>query len=198
MARPRKKDAIDIKGRAIEEASALLRDAPDTLSLASLAKRIGCSAPALYAHFENKNDLLNQVRERAFVEMVDVRRNTFDRQKDDPIAAIRDAGHRLVDFANERPAIYRLVFFPEHDASERQIALMEEAVFPLAETLREIRKGDSRDLPDADDTARTIWFAIHGAILSALDRQLPGEDDENWARAHRTVDTMIRVFVGPD
>ena len=193
MARPKKQDAIDIKSKAIVEASALLREAPDQLSLSSLAKRIGCSAPALYAHFTNKDDLLNRVRERVFKEMVEARQAHVDDAALSPVEAIRQRGHCLVDFALACPALYRLVFAPTHDASSHDINLKDESIGPITDRVRAVVSNGSAK--NADSIARTIWFATHGAIMVALDGQMDGPDDERWKRAHSTVDTVIDLFL---
>ncbi|WP_425053132.1 TetR/AcrR family transcriptional regulator [Psychromarinibacter sp. S121] len=193
MARPKKQDAIDIKSKAIVEASALLREAPDRLSLSSLAKRIGCSAPALYAHFTNKDDLLNRVRERVFTEMVEMRQTHIDEAALCPVEAIRRRGHGAVDFAIEHPALYRLIFAPSHDASAHEINLCDESIGPITDRVRTVLSNGSAK--NADAIARTIWFATHGAIMIALDGQLEGPDQARWERAHATVDTVIDLFL---
>lgn len=84
MARPKKSDAIDIQDRAVTEVIAQLRDGTHTFSLNTIAKKIGCSAPALYAYFSSKDDLLDHVRQQAF--KIYWRKNSIDtRNRHQPI-----------------------------------------------------------------------------------------------------------------
>ncbi|MCB1262770.1 MAG: TetR family transcriptional regulator, partial [Acidimicrobiales bacterium] len=62
---PLRRDAI------VEEARVLIaRDGLDALTLRRLADSFSVSAPALYAHFRDKEDLLRAVAEREFEELM--------------------------------------------------------------------------------------------------------------------------------
>lgn len=196
MARPRKEDAIDIRGRAVTEAIALMRESPDNLSLSALSKRIGCSAPALYAHFANKDDLLERVRERVFDEMLTGR--TDRAEGEEAHDKVRDEARSFIEFARENPALYRLVFAPQHSAEETRIQIDTAAVAPMAAAVRATgmnRNGHANGQP-AETLAHTIWCTVHGAIMMALDGQYEGSDAARWSRVHEALDTVVDLLAG--
>ena len=67
MARPRKEQELDIARRAVEETIRLLAVRGDfDVPLSEVAQAVGCTAPALYSHFRNKNALLRAARDEGF------------------------------------------------------------------------------------------------------------------------------------
>ncbi|WP_171904794.1 TetR/AcrR family transcriptional regulator [Hoeflea olei] len=212
MARPRKDEAIDIRGEAVRAAIIQLGEDPAGLSLSAIARRIGCSAPALYSHFDSKDDLLAQVRAAAFAEMMEAKRRRFVGLSAEPLARLAAGGHDYVDFARANPALYRLIFAPEagkpagkggdkgHDQGHGQapahpeVNLDAAAIAPLAAGLGAAGPS-AMGAEAAAEIAHMMWFTVHGAIMMALDGQLPGPEAARWARAHEAVDTVMRLLV---
>lgn len=210
MARPKKENAIDIKGRAIDETLTLLREAPQSLSLSALAKRIGCSAPALYAHFKGKDELLEQARERAFREFSEDDALRFDAgtagalpessgTAATSVRRIGETGHAVIRYARDQPALYRLIFAPDHDDKHARLDIADLTMRPLAAAIRaamaQVEQGGRAD-PEA--LAQMLWFSLHGAVMMALDRQMPGPDEARWARATAILDTGLALMPGAD
>lgn len=210
MARPKKENAIDIKGRAIDETLTLLREAPQSLSLSALAKRIGCSAPALYAHFKGKDELLEHARERAFREFSEDDALRFDAGPADapqgspgtattPPQRIGATGQAILRYAREQPALYRLIFAPGHDDIHARLDIADLAMRPLAAAIRAaIPQIEQDGRADPDALAQMLWFSLHGAVMMALDRQMPGPDAARWARAAAILDTGLALLPGAD
>ena len=72
MARPRKEQELDIARRAVEETIRLLAQQGDfDVPLTSVAQAVGCTAPALYGHFRNKNALLRAARDEVVLPAID-------------------------------------------------------------------------------------------------------------------------------
>jgi AcrR family transcriptional regulator len=87
----------------------------DDLSLRKLAGTLGVTAPALYAHVEDKQDLLRAVAETGFRELVD----RFDRVDDpDPVDRLRGYGRAYVDHALADPEMFRVMFLYRPEALE--------------------------------------------------------------------------------
>ncbi len=82
----------------------------EALSLRRLAGNLGVTAPALYAHVADKNDLLRAIAEGEFDELA----SRFEAvHVDDPVALIRAHGKAYLDYARENPALFRVMFlFP--------------------------------------------------------------------------------------
>ncbi len=198
MARPKKEDAIDIKGRAISESLALLRGTPGSLSLSVLARRIGCSAPALYAHFRSKGDLLEQARMQAVHDLSADGRILIATDTEapgtPPMQRIRDGGRRILGLARESPAIYRLIFAPDHDTGGSGIDLFDIAIRPIARNLDAALPDRAAAAPASDALARTVWFTLHGAATMAMDRQLGGPQERRWDRAAEALDDVLDLL----
>ncbi|MDF0602004.1 TetR/AcrR family transcriptional regulator [Psychromarinibacter sp. C21-152] len=179
----------------MSEAIALMQEGDDSLSLSVLAKRIGCSAPALYAHFANKDDLLEKVREQVFEDLVSDRMRTPGARVGSPADTLRSDGREFVAFARENPALYRLVFAPQHAVNGSQVQIDAAAVQPLAHGVRAAQdKGAAAGKP-TETVAQAIWCAVHGAIMMALDRQFPGPEENRWARVEDALDTVIDMVL---
>ncbi len=194
MARPRKHEALNIRARAIDEATALLGSGRGVFSLAEVAGRIGCSAPALYAYFGGKDDLLRAVRAEVFARLTAAKAARYATPCADPIARLRAGGHEQVAFAAANPALYRLLYAPRHDAGAEPPAISEAALEALTAGVRAAQMAGFAPGADARTVALTLWFMVHGAILMALDGQLPGPDAARWARAHEAVDTTMALL----
>ena len=82
-------------------------DGLDGLSLRRVAGMLGVTAPALYAHVEDKVDLLRGVAELEFERLAE-RLEAIDAS--DPIARIRMHACIYVDHALANPALFRVMF----------------------------------------------------------------------------------------
>lgn len=193
MARPRKDLAIDIKARAIEATIAQLAAAPESLSLAAVARRIGCSAPALYAHFRNKDDLLEEARRAAFAELIREKARRYAAPISDPLARLAEGGRAFVAFARDNPALYRLIFAPGHGGAAR-VEPVEAALAPLVAGLRAAQAAGFARGADPEALARALWCAAHGAIMTALDDRSPGAGETRWEQAFDAVSTIMSLI----
>ncbi|MFV0245062.1 MAG: TetR/AcrR family transcriptional regulator [Qingshengfaniella sp.] len=193
MARPRKQDSLKIPERAVEEGLNILRTQPDRFSLLEIARRIGCSGPALYAHFTNRDDLLDHIRSAVHATMAEEKRQRFAGMTVAPLARLRLCGQDYVAFAQTNPALYRLIFAPPH-ATGDGICLDSAVIAPLAAGVRAAQTQGHAAGADADQIARMMWFTVHGAIMMALDSQLPGPAPDRWQRGHDAVDTVMALL----
>lgn len=81
-----------------------------SVSLRRLAASLGVTAPALYAHVTDKDDLLRAVAEREF-DALTVRFLAID--ADEPLERIRQLCRCYVDHALDNPELFRTMFiFP--------------------------------------------------------------------------------------
>ncbi|MFN8049987.1 MAG: TetR/AcrR family transcriptional regulator [Acidimicrobiales bacterium] len=83
------------------------RDGLDALALRPLAKELGVTAPALYLHVRDKDDLLAALAESGFEELFQ-RCNSVD--SPDPMERIRRWCVIYVDIALEEPGLFRVMF----------------------------------------------------------------------------------------
>ena len=66
-----KREPLTMEAIINEARKLLVEQGLETLCLRSLATRLGVTAPALYAHVENKRDLLRQISEDGYRRLVE-------------------------------------------------------------------------------------------------------------------------------
>jgi AcrR family transcriptional regulator len=158
-------------------AAALLEEtgSEDAVTLRAVARRVGITAPSIYAHFADRNAILDAVVGQAFGELLAAVERAAHRERD-PFARLRAICAAYVAFADERPHRYR-VLFARHRApgavgmAERKPVdelLGAEAFRALVDAVKAcVEAGYSTsEAPEHDATA--LWVALHGyATLQA-------------------------------
>lgn len=81
----------------------------DAVSIRAIADAVGCTAPSIYRHFEDKTALMFAVCDRHFDQL---QAETAARlgTDADPIAVLREIGHAYLEFGITRPEQYRIMF----------------------------------------------------------------------------------------
>lgn len=144
----------------------------EALSLRRLASTLGVTAPALYAHVTDKNDLLRAVAEGEFDELV----ARFEAvHVEDPIALIRAHGRVYLDYARENPALFRVMFlFPPNLGDGTEVAPdieLPAATRVFAMAAQAITNAIDAGALVAEDpllTALTLWAGMHGVAQILL------------------------------
>lgn len=186
MRRPLTREAISTAARDI-----LVAEGLHAVSLRRVASALGVTAPALYAHVEDKRDLLQGIAEQEFEQMID---RFHAISATDPVERIRQQSQAYVGYARENPALFKAMFLfrPELTAEPRgeQVPLATKAFEVAAEPVREaVRRGL---FPGADErmAALTVWTAVHGVAITILSGpRFP--DHEEQALADSVIDTVI-------
>lgn len=157
----------------------IVADGLEALSLRRLAARLGVTAPALYAHVRDKQDLLRAVAEGEFDALLE----RFDQiTATDPVERIKAQGRAYVQHARENPQLFRVMFlFPP----ELTPATLPEGIqLPGATRAFEVAAASVEGAIAAgaiasDDpllVALTLWSGTHGvATVLQLGFGLPPE-----------------------
>lgn len=157
----------DLRNALVSEGLKLLEEAGHSdFTLRDLARRVGVSAAAPYAHFTDKSALLAAIATTGFVRLKAALESAVANDKD-PAAQFLHMGSAYVRFGMDHPALYKLMFASEElpakqgDFPELQGAA--EAAFDLLTGLLErmqrqgfLRAGD----PEADGLS--VWAHVHG------------------------------------
>ena len=157
----------------------IIADGLEALSLRRLAARLGVTAPALYAHVRDKQDLLRTLAEGEFEALV----ARFDAVSDpDPIARIKGHGRAYVAHARENPELFRVMFLFPPDLSPSSLPAGVElpgatkAFEAAAGAVEEAIAAGSIAADDALLVALTLWSGSHGvATVLQLGFGLPRE-----------------------
>ncbi len=177
MSEPR--PALSASG-IVEEATSLIRErGVEALSMRALASRIGVTAPALYAHFANRDALLRACAQIGYDEL-DARFRAGTPAS--PIDLVWISSRSYVRFAMDEPELFSLMFMFRPDAIEITVEADNEhggasSVFDamLENLAAAITAGDLR-AADPLDYGLALWAAVHGvATVGAL---APGLDTD--------------------
>lgn len=157
----------------VRAAAALLdegeREAP--IALRDVARRVGVSAPSIYAHFADRDAVLLAVVQEAFAELKTHLRIASDQPSVGAVARLHAFCAAYLDFARRWPRRYDVLFGGTWNAKTTPPSL-EEAVAAeavgmdvfvmLADALRDcVAAGDSASTDPLADAAG-LWVALHG------------------------------------
>jgi AcrR family transcriptional regulator len=99
----------ELPEKILQEAEQIVIDSGhEALNMRDLARRVGVSATAIYHYFESKDALLLQIK-LAAAEKLNRRIRAIDPQLD-PHQTLHRLGVEYVEFAEEHPNLYRLLF----------------------------------------------------------------------------------------
>ena len=154
----------------VQATQALLADG-EAATLRSIARRAGISAPSIYRHFPDVDAVMSAVADDAFDELVEALVEKRDRHTDETarLWAIADG---YLDFARERPHIYRVMFggvwnaavalesHPGEDAHFREMGM--NAFRLLVAAIQDCVDAGSSSSVDPRRDAAALWAGLHG------------------------------------
>ncbi len=198
--RARKGEGGRLRGEVLDAAEALLveKGRPEAISMREIAERVGVSAPSIYLHFVDKDDLFFQCCNRRFEELLR-RLAAAATEHETLLAQLEAIGRTYVAFGLERAQHYDVMFVrPLPDSVEEDAALALPAPLALTFVARlvesGIASGELRDDLDPAATAMALWAAMHG-VISALNykRRLP--DLAIAPKEHDVIDEAISMVI---
>ncbi len=139
-----------------------------------LAARLGVSAMTAYRYFKDKDEILAEIRVRAFARLADVL-EAANRASGSTGVRCAAVSRAYVEFASQEPIYYRLMF----EASQRP-----------AEPSPQSRDGEARIRTvlaslvhkagegSAELVARQLWSTLHGIVMLRLADKLSDADVE--------------------
>jgi AcrR family transcriptional regulator len=194
---PRRRNARGEGGRLAEEivaaAMAIIeREGTDeAVTLRSVAREVGISAPSIYAHFEDLDAILLAVCEAVFVLVHDVVKQAKVRAGSDVGDQLVAGCEAYVQFGLDHPAWYRTVFVREHPKlgsgppppPGSMPSLGTAAFAVLVEGIERCRAAGRSTSTDAFTDATAVWIALHGTVsLWSTMCLFPWPDREGFVR----------------
>jgi AcrR family transcriptional regulator len=172
----------------VEEARRLIsRDGLDALTLRRLAERFSVSAPALYSHFRDKEELLRAVAERQFDDLM-ARYGEIDAAADParPLDRVLAQCRVYVRMSQQDPELFRVMFLFPPDLGGI-VVVPEGSELPAATTAFQMAVGALEDAIAAGHlepedplvVALSLWAAVHGVaniLLLGLGLTTEAED----------------------
>lgn len=172
--RARRGEGDKLRREILDAAERLLgeKGSPEAVSMRAIADHVGVSPPAIYMHFDDKDELFFECCSRRFREMAEVMMAAAEGQPS-PIAKIRSVGRAYIEFGLSRAEQYEVMMLgpiPEKAAgSDPEDLPGAQALMLAAEIVAEgIETGDFRSDLDPLATAVALWASVHGAVIVLL------------------------------
>lgn len=157
----------DLRNALVSEGLALLeQQGHANFSLRDLARRVGVSAAALYAHFADKDALLAAIATAGFTRLRAAVQAAL-RGDQDPLDQFLRMGQAYVSFGMAQPALYKLMFTSEElpakrDAFPELEAAAGAAFDSLTGQLAQMQQSGAMRAGDPQADGLTVWAHIHG------------------------------------
>lgn len=144
------------------------------VTLRAIASELGCSPMTPYRYFANKEEIFRAVRMAGFDEFGRRIHEAAARHPDDPRKRYRALGRAYLQFAQDEPHAYRVMFQLDRDLDPEDdefSAVAKNTWEPLLETASAlIARGDL--VGDPNVIAHMAWVSLHGAVTLHLSGHL--------------------------
>lgn len=163
-------------------------------TIRKIADEVGLSSTALYMHFSDKSEILHEICERAFEQLLVMNRAVLD-EPGTPEQRMRRLMQSYVRFGFENPNAYRLVYMTrplEAQQAQSVAQSLGHELFGAFVRVVEEAAAEGRLRGDPRPTAQALWAGAHGVVSLMITK--PYFD---WVDRDRLVDTLLdALFIG--
>lgn len=171
------------------------------LSMRRLARAVGVTAPALYRHFEGKEEVLLAVIGEAYRTLAEYLYGALSGPT--PAERFRMAGDAYLEFALDHPRYYEMIHAP---LVAMGLAELPEEIESQAcavgqfwyDRLREVMDAGLIRRTDPEALGPTMWAHAHGLISLYLHGMLGETDEETFRKLYRGSFRRVMGGVGAD
>jgi AcrR family transcriptional regulator len=164
-----------------------------------VARMVGLSAPALYRHFRNKEELLDEIVSAGLRILEDYLGPALE--ADEPYERLVRLTENYLSFALEQPEYFDVAFLtpaPKVTGFQEEIDKPDWATFRLA--VEQVSACMEQGVFQPDDplaTALTIWAEVHGLVTLFRTGRF-AMDPTQFRQVYRTsVDRMLKGLMAP-
>lgn len=197
----RQRDKAAVRERLLEAARDLLAEhGVEGVTLRAVADRLGYTAPAIYAHFGDKQGLMRAIMMDDFARLG--RSFAALAGTPDPVERIEKIGRAYIRHAVDHPRAFELLMMTRRDpefyeakAGLRNDDPAQNAYAILLSAVKEaIAAGRSVD-PQADAhlLAQTLWAGVHGVSTLAITKC--DDPSMQWTSLKARTDCMTRALI---
>jgi len=163
-------------------------------TIRKIADEVGLSSTALYMHFSDKSEILHEICERAFEQLLIMNRAVLD----EPGTAdqrMRRLMQSYVRFGFENPNAYRLVYMTRPLEAQQAQSVAQSLGYELfGAFVRVVEEASAagRLRGDPRATAQALWAGAHGVVSLMITK--PYFD---WVDRDQLVETLLdALFIG--
>lgn len=170
----------NLRTALLTEARLLIRErGTHAVTLRDLGERLGVSRTAPYRHFRDRKALLGAVAEQSALTLT-AALNAVRSGDGNVLSRLRRMGRAYLQFAEEDPSGYRLIFHePEllHEPDPALKAAVDAAFGELSAMVAEAQQAGVLKREETALLATHIWSVIHGLAALLIDGRLHPETD---------------------
>ncbi len=200
LPRPGKPRANALKPAILDAARKLcFSEGVDGISARKIARQVGCSATAIYLHYENVDDVLHHLRMEGHSLLAEYFRAVDPTRP--PLERLLEMGRAYYRFGVEHPNYYDLMFLHRLGEAVLRRESVQQEIFTLMLVRDAVKSAQDAGVVRTDmdpfTIAHGLWSTMHGltslAVSGLLVRTAPGQDKvlldaaidslERWARA---------------
>lgn len=165
----------DLRNALVDEALAILaQSGPGAITLRELARRLGVTHTAPYAHFPDKRTLLEAVADEGFDRLTKSLEKAGASERD-PSRRFVTQGIAYVQFARDNANLYRLMFVDPELGHNPECAWSEQADRAFDVLLNVLSELGVPEDTDITMVAAGIWALLHGVAMLEIDGRLQGK-----------------------
>jgi AcrR family transcriptional regulator len=195
-ARAKRGEGDRLRLEILDAVDQLLTKAPareDAVSIRAVADLVGCTPPAIYLHFFDKNELLFEVCARRFLQLNErVARATAG--VTDPLAALEAGAREYVRFGIEHPEHYRVLFMSRSVLTTEQLEEMRaKGITGLTDLVKRCKAcitAGSVSCSDAKLMACGVWTIAHGIVSLMI-----AKPHVDWPKVDALCDHVLGTYL---
>ena len=163
-------------------------------TIRKIADEVGLSSTALYMHFSEKGEILQEICRQTFEQLICVNRRIFEEEAT-PEARLRASMIAFVDFGLTHPNAYRLVYLTRpiearHGAESTAQTLGAELLQSFESVLADISAAGRLRRGDAHQAALAFWAGGHGIVSLIITKPYI-----QWGDTHALTRLMIDALL---
>lgn len=166
----REREQEDLRQKILDAASELFaKDGYESVSMRKIADKIEYSPTTIYLYFKDKNDLLNQICEETFANLIKDWQK-IENKADDPLTSLRKSMKAYVEFGLKYPNHYEVTFinpladYLGKDEHPYEGSMGQKAFENLAMTVGRAMEAGQLKKDDIAKVSQIIWALGHGIV----------------------------------
>ena len=141
----------------------------DSLSMRSVAERVGISATAIYHYFENKDDLVGRVVQQGFRQFGAYLDTVANQHRRGSLERVRAIGQGYLQFALEHQAYFRVLFGLHQQHPHALEDLPEDGGYRLLrQAVQDAMEAGTMRRVDPDLMVMYLWSLAHGLLTISM------------------------------
>lgn len=166
----------DLKNALIQAGIEILsKEGVEALSLRSVAKRVGVSHSAPYAHFADKQALIAAIAAQGYRKLY-ARLVEVHYRPDDPLHRLEETAFAYLQFALDEPDYFKVTFAGAVEAEKNYPEYVEQSQRCYGLVVELVKDCHAQGLFASENIqllAVSIWSCLHGFVQLLLSNQFP-------------------------